>query len=148
MPTQVILPWTGPAVQYYDRNPTTIINLAALNIGEATRAETEEWTYTVPAGRRALIALLQLGVENRSTMATDDLARVDIDYTPSGSSEQRVISVELPPGNAGTPNNHILTPQWFIFPADVLQGVTTVTNDAPGSVLILRVGMTATEFDN
>ena len=83
--------------EYYDRNPALGLSRFGGLIAENT-AETEGWTYTVPANRKAQLGILyhmMLGEIAAATAVTTNQTTVRVKMTPTGGASADVFTAAI-----------------------------------------------------
>lgn len=133
-----------------DRNPLKVNAQAQNTPGAAAQADTDDWSYTVPAGRRCRVESAQTSVANDSATALNARALSRISFEPGGtppSPENRVVDAELETGQASTRASGIAGPQITMLPGDQLFGRSLVSNNAAGSNVRTYSSFTGTEYD-
>lgn len=129
---------------WYDRNPVTRFRAwNAVNL--APHTSTQRWTYTVPAGKKAQLELVQVKVMRATAPTTPGYAYANIRFTPSGGSVDTLIQATIRTGTVGD------TDQTVLGVCGVLQaGDTIEANSADGSTggtIDYFATLKITEFD-
>ena len=145
MPT--VTPGGGGRAQYYDRNPLAVANSSNISAGAGARALTTDWTYTVPAGKKAFIEFIRAGVINNSTIAIDASIGALVDYTPSGGSAHRLTVATGATGVSSYESERTSGASGVMLAGDALKGKTVSNNSAAGTSIDLNTAMKATEYD-
>lgn len=130
-----------------DRNASQQSNEGFFNPGAAVRASTNDWTYTVPAGRKARLEASIAKCWNDSVTVTNALARVDVDYTPSGGSPRSLLLTMLPTGAASREEGEAVGYAMTMGAADRLRGFSRSDNNAAGSNVFVHSAFKSTEYD-
>jgi len=128
---------------WYDRNPTPIN--AWYEADTTPHAETERWTYTVPAGKKGFVEFLSL-YARRYLVATALLAAFGIIYyRPSGGTERKLTQVYLYDNTLGKETSQVIGQGITMGPGDRIRG-TTLDNSTGGGITFFLT-MKGTEFD-
>jgi len=85
---------------WYDRNPVVQNNYYTGVVVPHT--ETERWTYTVPAGKKAMVEHLSLFMRRTTAPTTVGLAALIIYYRPSSGGETILCGIEFSDATAET----------------------------------------------
>jgi hypothetical protein len=87
----------GARPAWYDRNAAS--KCSSYLATAAPHALTARWTYTVPAGKKALVELLQVGLKRMTAAGTPQVAYVAITVVPSGGSGVYLVFADLTASN-------------------------------------------------
>jgi hypothetical protein len=137
-------PLARPA--HYDRNPLHVFKSSAITAGAATRAKTQDWAYTVPAARKAVIEALYVMVSENLAVVLNGNASALIDLQPSGGALNDLVIAELELSNTG---NSIVTygTSAVLLTGDLIAGYSRSNNSAAGSNVLIYENGKFTEFD-
>jgi len=136
-------PITGrPA--WYDRNPTTIRKYYNVN-AQAPHSDTQQWTYTVPAGRKTFIEYIQAKVRRATAATTAGRPRCTISYAPGGSGLDIFMRAAINSNNVGDCDHIILGQNMVLLPGDIVTGFTG--DDSTGGTADYNLNMKIIEFD-
>lgn len=140
---------TSPATArpwYYDRNPSPRALTCNTTFGAAAAAATVRATRTVPAGKKAYVEFVNLGIWNSSATGLNNNVLLQVLMTQGGSSEvvaqngmangQTGYGVPVAFGGAGELNA-----------GDVIELRDLSDNNAAGTSVTDRGGVKLTEFD-
>lgn len=133
---------------YYDRNPVTRKEAAAVAAGAAVRATTQDWAYTVPSGKKCFVEFLYCRALNNSATAVNGSAFAEIRYQPSGGSESNLMSAIVPAGGASIVNGFTAAGVGLMGAGDIISGYSNSDNSAAGSSVVLQTTFKGSEFDS
>lgn len=105
--------------QYYDRNPTTS-GQTFLNTNGGPTAQTQQWSYTVPANRKAFVEGIKAKIIIRTAASVNGDKGLFIAYVPNGGGTIRVLRELIPTNNVGDKDNEIAGALGMMSAGDVL----------------------------
>jgi len=129
---------------WYDRNPISRID-HYWGLTVAPHALTTRLTYTVPAGKKAILEALQVRCIRRTAATTVGLVYAVAYITPSGASEKELLDCYLFTNNVGDKDGQALQGTVTLFAGDVL-GLKTYDGSTGGTVDYF-LAYKLTEFD-
>jgi len=125
--------------EWYDRNPVKI-RRNSVGAGISPHSDTERWTYTVPAGKKAIVESLQTTMIRKTAATT--AGRPYAHIIVAGIAFLKAVIIGNAIGDRSDPT---------VGPAMVLVAGETITantaDDSTGGTVDFFVAMTATEFD-
>lgn len=131
-----------------DRNPATRRANNEITAGAATRADTVDATYTVPAGKKAIMFVGRVATENRSTTALNGPAHARISYSPSGGGGGAVLArADLTVGEASNVRIDHLPNPTDILSGDSVNCQSFSGNSAVGSDVRFQSDWLIMEYD-
>lgn len=133
---------------YYDqnRNPTKIDKDGNHTPGAAALADTTQWTYTVPTGKKAFWELSYCRVINTTTIAVNGTVIARIEFTKSGGAAIRLLEAILIAGETGN-RSQTVGQVGLLQAGDALAAVVNSGNSQAGTNVELRTAALLTEFD-
>ena len=125
-----------------DRNPLAVRQFYGANL--APHAETQRWTYTVPANRRALVALLwgQIVRESAATTVGDGFLRIKTTISAVQVSGPVLVHRN---NTAGAEVHFAFGHSVYLGPGDLIE--LTTQDTSTGGVLRYSGGAYLIEFD-
>lgn len=142
------MPYNLSRPNYYDRNPSTIIEDVEVNPAASTLAFTTEWTYTVPTGRKAMVETLYCAALNISTSALNGYAGAQIQYQKGSGTYNDIAGAFVVTGQSSVCQTNVSgSSDMVILDGDSIRGTAFSDNSAASSNVQLETGMKATEFD-
>jgi len=130
--------------EWYDRNPITkIFNYNGANV--APHAITQRFTYTVPAGKKAIIEAALVYFYKRTVQTTLGLVGAYIDVNLGGAGAQVLLSQEMYTNNVGDKDHTELGTTMLLSAGDIIRGFTFDLGTGGGVTYILAVMVT--EYD-
>jgi hypothetical protein len=130
---------------WYDRNPTTkVYNFYQT---QGPHAITQNWAYTVPAGKKAIVELAQLKIKRSTTPSPMGAVYACIKVTPSGGSIATVLYADLLVGTAaiGDADSAQLQGTLALSTGDMIQAADV--DSSTGGTVEYSETMKVTEFD-
>jgi hypothetical protein len=133
----------GGRPAYYDRNPKTLLQFKVGD--EAPHSGTDEFTYTVPTGRKALITGIELQVMRKTAATTAAEARAMI-YSDSGDYTNAVTYVaQILTNNVGDKDEIIISAPILLGPGQLIKGSSD--DGSTGGTCKYVLTMRGVEFD-
>jgi len=130
--------------EWYDRNPAPAAQFYS-GSGVAPHSATVRWTYTVPAGKKAMVEFIECAVWRRTAATTAGSSRGFIQYTPQGGSTVVLLRAEVNTLTLGD-KDCVTTGQALVLKAgDALEAITEDLATGGNCDYILNVKIT--EFD-
>jgi len=131
--------------EYYDRNPISRV-LSGYYAAQSPHAFTERWSYTVPAGRKALVSELQLYFYRRTAATTVGLvyAYIQVNFV-SGGGWVAVLVQEMVTNNVGDKDHAEVGLLLFLSAGDVIRGADA--DGSTGGTVSFGESATLTEYD-
>jgi hypothetical protein len=135
--------WSGrPA--WYDRNPLTkFLQFSAQ--GQAPLTVTDEWTYTVPAGRKAFIEYAFIRIMRRTAATSGTEYGAYISYLPSGGSVKNLLWIYIENNTIESKETALLGQGAILYAGDKIDGY--VYDGSTGGTVDYQVVCKLTEFD-
>jgi len=130
--------------EWFDRNPVHRFQYYFNNI-VAPHADTDRWTYSVPAGKKAFMELLTCALIRDAAATTAGWARATIYIQPSGGTMQRALWASLYSITQGDKDHAEIGSGPLLYAGDAVKGQTG-DGSTGGSVTYL-VTAKITEFD-
>lgn len=140
----------GPASarpDYSDRNPAQKSDYVGATPGAAARAETTDWTYTVPAARALAFEYGYCHARNDATVAANAIAAARVEYVPNGGALRVMMQALVVTGEASVTRDPAISGKMHMYPGDVVRGITVSVNTAAGSNISLATAFKGTEYD-
>lgn len=122
-----------------DRNPATVVRSYAAG-GVGPHAETNRWTYTVPAGRRAAVTFLEADVFRDSAATTLGVITVSVYY-----NTELVLRSIVWNNTVGARDFKLMTGLMVLNPGDTIRATTSDTST--GGSANYRISAMIVEFD-
>jgi hypothetical protein len=129
---------------WYDRNPSSKAQYFETG-GISPHALTERWSYTVPAGKKAMVELLQVKVERRTAATTPGQAQAYVFITPYGGSTRYMLNAVIWTNGAGDKDVQTITGTLALYQGDVISGQTQDTSN--GGTCYYFLSYKISEFD-
>jgi len=129
---------------WYDRNPITHVG-GWTGLDVAPHSQTPRFTYTVPAGKKAMVEILHGLIMRKTAATTLDNAEVWWQIYPGGGGGVTVITQILHSNTVGNKDTQALGPSLTLLPADQLRCYTI--DVSTGGTHDWSVGYKITEFD-
>jgi len=131
--------------EWYDRNPASKCDQYQNTL--SPHGQTVRLTYTVPAGKKAMVELLQADVFRRTVATTAAYPSSSWNLTPSGESIKYILlSTLTPEQNAiGDKDYRELGATLALFPGDKVEGITV--DGGTGGTAMYYLSYKITEFD-
>ena len=109
---------------WYDRNPTTLVD--SFTGSAAPHAPTTRISYTVPAGKKAIVETLAAKVIRMAAASTPELVTAQFLLTPSGGEERVLLGAYLTSAQNSPKDSDSLGigPSLTLFPGDYIRGIT------------------------
>lgn len=130
-----------------DRNPVMQRANNEVTSGAAARVDTNDSTYTVPAGKKAILFCGRVATENRSTTPLNARASTRVSYTKSGSSGAVLARADVQVGEASVSRESHAPAQIEMLAGDDVKLASVSDNSAAGSDVRHQSDLLAMEFD-
>lgn len=131
--------------QWYDRNPLNV-TAGSANPGVVPHANTNRFSYTVPTGRKCLVAHLWSYLDRATVATTIGEHSTYIQITPNGGSAKEIARTYIEGSNAIDANRQVLSnSQMLLSAGDLIVGGDM--DSSTGGSLSVAAGFAATEFD-
>lgn len=118
--------------------------LKGYNAGVVPHAVTSRWSYTVPAGRFAIVELLHHYYERITAAAPAAPAYSQIYYTPSGAAAVSIMFLEFFTNVPDDQDHELWGSEMRMQAGDKLECFTTDTS--VGGILYFNSALVATEY--
>lgn len=128
----------------WDRNPVNKTQFAA-NGAVAPHTTTVRWTYTVPAGKKAVLESLMMSVIRVTAAAPQVTAVAHLNYTPSGGSQTLLAQAVLTTNGVNDIQQQTITSLGEMLAGDVVSA-DDVDSSTGGTVSYAQT-LKAFEFD-
>jgi len=128
---------------WYDRNPSNIWRQYAATLGP--HSSTQRWSYTVPAGKKALVEFSIACLLRVTAASTVGEAYAYVYYTPSGGTGGSLFEVRLLTNGIGDGKSLIVGQGIMMFAGDQLLGFTG--DGSTGGTIEYVIAVKITEFD-
>ncbi len=132
---------------FYDRNPLDVVKNGTVDVGAVTRAQTSDWAYTVPTGKKAFMDSAVAVVVENAAVATNARANAYIRLTPSGAGAVDFIVIFLPSGANAQAQQNVFGGSLTVLAGDVVSGLSLSNNNAVGSDVWVEEAAKFTEYD-
>lgn len=121
---------------WYDRNPSSI--MLSWDGIVTPHGATERWSYTVPAGKKAMVEALQCAVRRVTTATNPGPAWMRVYVKPAGASEQTLLLAFLSTtdNTVGSRMECSIGASLTLFPGDQIRAVSFDLSDS-GTILYL-----------
>lgn len=129
---------------WYDRNPASKADIWT-GAGVAPHAATTRKTYTCPAGKKAMVEVLELSVIRETAATTVGTAQAYVTITPSGGSAIVCIAAWIRTNTVADRNDAFLGASMLLFPGDRIDLMTL--DLSTGGTCAYFVCYKITEFD-
>jgi len=130
--------------EWYDRNPApAVAYYVAVNV--SPHSVTKRVDYTCPAGKKAMVELLQAEVFRRTTATTAVMAHADFKLTPSGGPMATILTARVVTNDIKDKDSLTMGASFMMFAGDVLEGYTEDTST--GGACDYKLCMKVTQFD-
>lgn len=143
---EVVSPASGRAAPL-DRNPLKIQFGANKVFGSSTQADTQDVSYTVPAGRKCDMDIAFCQAVEDSTTALNGAVECYIRYQKSGGSPFRIASAFLSTGVASAQSSVSVPKAITMLAGDLIEGKSLCNNNAGGSSASGVESFVGTEYD-
>lgn len=143
---QIVVDTSGRlvATDVRERSPTTITRSYSV-ASVAPHGATSRWTYTVPAGKLALVSALLTHVARDGATSTPGIAQGYIQLVASGGSGVYVLLGSIISGTLGVQDHMALGQSLWLRAGDNMQGVTS--DGSTGGTMFYILSMAAIEFN-
>jgi len=129
---------------WYDRNPIQIVaDFESWSAGPHT--VTDRLTYTVPAGKRALLELAQVKLYRVTAATTAGIARIILALTPSGGSTEYILEAHIRGNTVGDKDSAEIASALILMAGDAL--VLKTVDPSTGGTIDYVGSYKITEFD-
>lgn len=130
--------------QFYDRNPLAVIQSSG-SAGNAPIGSTVDWSYTVPAGRKAQVTSTNIVNVRDAVATTAGEIRITIAIIPSGGSITNFMTVTGYDNTVGPTRLSTTGQAIFLGTGDLLRGLHQ--DLSTGGTFAYAVRASVTEFD-
>lgn len=121
------------------------ITKSYLAAGVAPHGTTQRWSYTVPAGRRAIVELMSAETIRDGASGAPARAANFFTYTPSGVAATFPLEAGIDAGALGEKHSVMWGGKLVMHAADVMAGSTA--DASTGGTLFFNSAFVASEFD-
>ena len=129
---------------YYDRNGVSLA-YEYTSYGIAPHAETQRWTYTVPAGKKAYVETFRAFVYRITAATSPNRYAAAIFVNPSGGGSYKIIEATSYSNVADTSQVLNVGGSILLFAGDQIAGYTL--DASTGGTLIVSVSIKVSQFD-
>jgi len=130
--------------EWFDRNPVHRYNYY-FGLSQSPHSDTNRFTYTVPAGKKAFIELLTVFLIRDGAPTTAGWSRATLYLQPSGGTLQRCLIASIYSASLGASDHAELGQNCLLYPGDVVTGETG--DGSTGGSVTYVVAAKITEFD-
>jgi len=128
---------------WYDRNPVSRNGYFAGASGP--HAITTRLTYTCPAGKKAILEVMQARVDREIVATTPNYAQAIFEFEPAGGTAYYLLAARILTNNVGDKERAELGGNLTMYPGDVLRGRTV--DVSTGGQCAYQLSYKLTEFD-
>jgi hypothetical protein len=129
---------------WYDRNPIVKCD-SWLGTSTAPHAETERWTYTVPAGKKAFLETLSMRMQRSSAASTGGTAVAWVGVYPSGGVPKYLAFCAIVTNTVGDKDSSIVGQAIVMKAGDIIRARTS--DLSTGGAIDYFLAYKITEFD-
>jgi len=129
---------------WYDRNPTVVANYSLL-LDQAPHASTERISYTTPAGKKAMLEVIEAEVQRSAAATTVGRAHTIFTITPSGGSESILVWARIITNGVGDRQARTIGQSVIMLAGDKLSCQTA--DNSTGGTCHYNIAYKITQFD-